>query len=46
MKAFCNELGLNEFRIKTAQFYDFQNGNPLIPSNEQYSDTEEKKWTI
>ena len=37
MKTLCNELGLNEFRIKTAQFYEFQNGNPLMPLNEQYS---------
>ena len=43
MKAFCDELGLNEFRIKTAQFYDFKNGNPLMPSNEQYSRYRKKK---
>ncbi|MEC7004985.1 MAG: radical SAM protein, partial [Bacteroidota bacterium] len=43
MKSFCDELGLNEFRIKTAQFYDFKNVNPLMPSNEQYSRYRKKK---
>ncbi len=37
MKNLCDELELNEFRIKTAQFYEFENGNPLMPKDEQYS---------
>jgi radical SAM protein with 4Fe4S-binding SPASM domain len=31
------ELGLDEVRIKTAQLYDYKNGNPLMPENEKYS---------
>lgn len=32
-----NELGIDEVRIKTAQVYDYKNGNPLMPENEKYS---------
>ena len=28
---------IDEVRIKTAQLYDYKNGNPLMPKNEQYS---------
>ena len=31
------ELGVDEVRIKTAQLYDFANGNPLMTENENYS---------
>lgn len=31
------ELGVNEVRLKTAQLYDYENGNPLMPKNEKYS---------
>lgn len=31
------ELGIDEVRIKTAQLYDYRNGNPLMPKNESYS---------
>tara|TARA_B100001173_G_scaffold248407_1_gene218953 strand:- start:1445 stop:2461 length:1017 start_codon:yes stop_codon:yes gene_type:complete len=37
MKSISKELGVNELRIKTAQFYDFKNGNPLMPENEKYT---------
>jgi radical SAM protein with 4Fe4S-binding SPASM domain len=30
-------LGVNEVRFKTAQFYAYENGNELMPSNEKYS---------
>lgn len=33
----AEELGVNEIRYKTAQVYDYENGNPLIPKNEKYS---------
>ena len=33
----AKELGVDEVRFKTAQVYDFENGNPLIPDNEKYS---------
>lgn len=31
------KMGIDEVRIKTAQLYDYKNGNPLMPENEQYS---------
>lgn len=31
------EMGIDEVRIKTAQLYDFKNGNQLMPQNEKYS---------
>jgi len=31
------ELGVDEVKLKTAQVYDYEQGNPLIPDNEQYS---------
>jgi radical SAM protein with 4Fe4S-binding SPASM domain len=33
----AKELKIDEVRIKTAQLYDFENGNPLMPKNEKYS---------
>lgn len=33
----ANELGVDEVKLKTAQVYDYKNGNPLIPDNEKYS---------
>ncbi|MBY0435330.1 MAG: SPASM domain-containing protein [Cyclobacteriaceae bacterium] len=33
----AHELGVNEVRLKTAQIYDYQNGSPLIPTQDQYS---------
>lgn len=30
-------MGIDEVRIKSAQLYDFENGNPLMPENEKYS---------
>jgi len=33
----AKDLGVDEVRFKTAQIYDFENGNPLIPKNEKYS---------
>jgi radical SAM protein with 4Fe4S-binding SPASM domain len=31
------EIGVNEVALKTAQVYDYENGNPLIPQQEKYS---------
>lgn len=31
------EVGVDEVKFKTAQVYDYKNGNPLIPTNEKYS---------
>lgn len=33
----AKELGVDEVRFKTAQVYDYKNGNELIPENEHYS---------
>lgn len=37
VKKLAEELGVDEVKLKTAQVYDFENGNELIPSIEQYS---------
>lgn len=31
------DLGVDELKLKSAQVYDFKNGNPLIPDNLKYS---------
>lgn len=33
----ADELGIDEVKVKTAQVYDYENGNPLIPEQDQYS---------
>jgi len=33
----ADEIGIDEVRFKTAQVYDYANGNELIPDNEEYS---------
>lgn len=37
VKKLANELGVDEVVFKTAQVYDFENGNPLITDNVKYS---------
>lgn len=37
VKALGRELGVDEVKLKTAQVYDYENGNDLIPLNEKYS---------
>jgi radical SAM protein with 4Fe4S-binding SPASM domain len=37
IRQLANDLGVDELQIKTAQFYEFENGNPLIPDNTEYS---------
>lgn len=37
VKKLARELGVDEVGFKTAQVYDYENGNPLIPNNEKYS---------
>lgn len=36
-KQLAKELGVDEIRFKTAQLYDYEHGNPLMPSNEKYA---------
>lgn len=33
----AREIGIDEVKLKTAQIYDYVQGNPLIPSIDQYS---------
>jgi radical SAM protein with 4Fe4S-binding SPASM domain len=33
----AKEIGIDEVRVKTAQLYDFKNGNKLMPENSKYS---------
>lgn len=33
----AKELGVDEVKLKTAQLYDYENGNPLMPEQEKYS---------
>jgi radical SAM protein with 4Fe4S-binding SPASM domain len=33
----ANEIGIDEVKLKTAQVYDYQQGNPLIPTLDRYS---------
>ena len=33
----AKEIGIDEVRIKTAQLYDYKNGNRLMPDNSKYS---------
>ena len=33
----AREIGVDEVKLKTAQVYNYQNGNPLIPEDERYA---------
>lgn len=33
----AEEIGVDEVKLKTAQVYDYEHGNPLIPEQEKYS---------
>lgn len=37
VKKIAKEIGIDEVKFKTAQVYDFENGNELIPENPKYS---------
>jgi radical SAM protein with 4Fe4S-binding SPASM domain len=37
VKKLAEELGVDEVAFKTAQVYEYENGNDLIPDNEHYS---------
>ncbi len=36
-KILARQLGVDKISFKSAQIYDFENGNPLIPKNSKYS---------
>ncbi len=33
----ARDIGVDEVKLKTAQVYDYEQGNPLIPENEKYA---------
>ena len=37
IKKLTKEIGVNKLELKTAQIYDYKNGNLLIPKNQKYS---------
>ena len=37
IKMFAKQSGIDELQLKSAQFYDYKNGNPLIPTTSKYS---------
>lgn len=39
----AKDLGVDEVGLKTAQVYDFENGNDLIPENEKYARYKKQK---
>jgi radical SAM protein with 4Fe4S-binding SPASM domain len=42
-KQLAQEMGVDEIRFKTAQLYDYKNGNELMPTIEKYSRYKKKK---
>ena len=37
VRKICDDLGVDELQFKTAQFYNYQNGNHLMPSIDKFS---------
>jgi radical SAM protein with 4Fe4S-binding SPASM domain len=37
VRKLAKEIGVDELKLKTAQVYDYQNGNDLIPTQDQFS---------
>jgi len=37
IKVLCNELGIDKLEYKTAQVYNYEHGNELIPENEEFT---------
>jgi radical SAM protein with 4Fe4S-binding SPASM domain len=49
VKRMAREIGVDEVKLKTAQVYDYENGNDLIPTLDQYSRYKEDKsgkWSV
>ena len=49
VKKLGRELGVDEVKLKTAQVYDFEKGNPLIPTIDKYARYKEQpdgSWKI
>jgi radical SAM protein with 4Fe4S-binding SPASM domain len=45
IRRLAKELGVDKLEFKTAQFYDYQNGNPLMPENPVYSRYRQQKMS-
>lgn len=43
VKKIANEIGIDEVAFKTAQVYEYESGNELIPENEKYSRYQKNK---
>lgn len=43
IKKMAKEIGIDEVKFKTAQVYNYENGNPLIPKQEKYSRYKKQK---
>ncbi|MBN8683543.1 MAG: SPASM domain-containing protein [Chitinophagales bacterium] len=39
----AKEIGVDEVKLKTAQVYDYENGNPLIPTQEKYARYQQRR---
>jgi radical SAM protein with 4Fe4S-binding SPASM domain len=49
LKKIAKEMGIDEVAFKTAQVYDYENGNDLIPTIDKYARYKKKpdgKWSI
>lgn len=49
VRSLAKQIGVNEVKLKTAQVYDYENGNDLIPTQQQYSRYHQDnsgKWQI
>ena len=49
IKKLAKEIGVDEVRFKTAQVYEYENGNELIPTDDRYSryrQLDNGKWEI
>ncbi len=49
VKRLAKEIGVDEVKLKTAQVYDYENGNDLIPTIEKYSRYQKEtsgKWRV
>lgn len=49
VRALSKKLGVDELQLKTAQVYEYENGNPLIPTLDKYSryrKLNDGKWEI
>jgi radical SAM protein with 4Fe4S-binding SPASM domain len=49
VKRLATEIGINEVKLKTAQVYDYEDGNALIPDQSKYSryyKGKDEKWHV